>query len=52
MPEDGLPALEDWLTTFHSILLDGLELQREPLDVSVWYSVSLWHQLVDTSGQS
>lgn len=41
VPEDGLPSIDDWLTTFHSILLDGLELQREPLDVSVWYSVSL-----------
>jgi len=35
MPEDGLPSIEDWLVTFHSILLDGLELGREPLDVSV-----------------
>ena len=35
VPEDGLPTIEDWLTTFHSILLDGLELNREPLDVSV-----------------
>ena len=43
MPEDGLPSIEDWLVTFHSILLDGLELGREPLDVSVRSSVSdLW----------
>ena len=35
VPEDGLPSIEDWVTTFTSILLDGLELQREPLDVCV-----------------
>ena len=35
MPEDGLPSIDDWITTFNSILLDGLDLGREPLDVSV-----------------
>lgn len=35
VPEDGLPSIEDWVTTCTSILLDGLELQREPLDVCV-----------------
>ena len=36
VPEDGLPSIDDWITTFSSILLDGLDLGREPLDVSVW----------------
>jgi len=36
LPEDGLPSVDDWLTTFQSMLLDGVELGREPLDVSVW----------------
>ena len=40
VPEDGLPSIDDWLGTFTSILLDGLELQREPLDVSVDHSES------------
>ena len=35
VPEDGMPSIDDWITTFTSILLDGLDLQREPLDVSV-----------------
>ena len=35
VPEDGLPSIDDWITTFTSILLDGLDLGREPLDVSV-----------------
>lgn len=33
VPTDGLPVMEDWLTTFESILFRGLELGREPLDV-------------------
>ena len=40
MPEDGLPSIDDWLVAFTSILLDGLELQREPLDVSADHSES------------
>lgn len=36
LPEDGLPSVDDWITTFQSMLLDGVELGREPLDVSVW----------------
>ena len=39
IPEDGLPSIEDWIHTFQSILLDGLELGREPLDVSARNSV-------------
>ena len=35
VPEDGFPSIEDWNHTFTSILLGGLELQREPLDVSI-----------------
>lgn len=35
VPEDGMPSIDDWIFTFTSILLDGLDLQREPLDVSV-----------------
>ena len=33
VPEDGLPSIDDWVTTCTSMLLDGLDLQREPLDV-------------------
>ena len=40
MPEDGFPSIEDWIYTFTSILMDGLDLQREPLDVSVQSSVN------------
>ena len=40
VPEDGLPSIDDWIVTFTSILLDGLELQREPLDVSADLSES------------
>jgi hypothetical protein len=29
------PSIEDWTHTFTSILLGGLDLQREPLDVSI-----------------
>eukprot|EP00435_Cladocopium_sp_Y103_P063370 s204_g25.t1 len=35
IPEDGLPSIEDWIHTFQSILIDGLDLGREPVDVSV-----------------
>ena len=42
VPEDGLPSIDDWITTFSSILLDGLDLGREPLDVSAWSPVNLW----------
>ena len=35
VPEDGFPSIEDWTTTFTSIILSGLDLQREPLDVSI-----------------
>lgn len=35
VPEDGFPSIEDWNLTFSSVLLDGLELTREPLDVSI-----------------
>ena len=31
-PDDGLPMLEDWLGCFESMLLGGIDLQREPLD--------------------
>lgn len=34
-PDSGLPPIEDWKTTFQSILLHGLELSREPLDLAV-----------------
>lgn len=42
MPEDGFPSIEDWIYTFTSILMDGLDLQREPLDVSAQSSVKAW----------
>ena len=34
-PEDGLPVTEDWVSTFESMLFGGVELGREPLDVSL-----------------
>lgn len=33
-PDDGLPVMEDWCTTFESMLFSGIELNREPLDIS------------------
>lgn len=34
-PDDGLPVMEDWITTFELMLLSGIELQREPLDCTM-----------------
>ena len=34
-PEDGIPVCEDWIGTFESMVLGGIELQREPLDISM-----------------
>ncbi|CAK9027153.1 Uncharacterized protein SCF082_LOCUS17791 [Durusdinium trenchii] len=35
LPEDGLPTIQDWVQTCTSMLMDGIELQREPLSVCV-----------------
>ena len=32
-PPDGLPSIEDWLTTCVSFLFQGSRLHREPLDL-------------------
>lgn len=34
LPDDGLPVLEDWLTVFGGMLFSGVELSREPIDVT------------------
>lgn len=34
-PVDGLAPIEDWVTTFESMILGGIELQREPIDVNI-----------------
>ena len=34
-PDDGLPVLDDWLTTFESMLFAGIELGRKPLDCTM-----------------
>ena len=34
-PDDGLPSLNDWLTTTVSFLFSGSRLFREPLDVNI-----------------
>ena len=35
LPDDGLPVLEDWLTVLEGMLFAGIELAREPVDVTV-----------------
>lgn len=35
-PDDGLPVLEDWLTTLESMLFGGIELSREPPAPEAW----------------
>ena len=35
VPDNGLPTLEDWRGTFHSMLFSGIELGREPLDTTM-----------------
>ncbi|CAE7252952.1 unnamed protein product [Symbiodinium sp. CCMP2592] len=34
-PTDGPPVIEDWLGTFESMFFGGIDLTREPLDVSI-----------------
>ncbi|CAL1130574.1 unnamed protein product [Cladocopium goreaui] len=34
-PVDGLPVMEDWITTFESMFFAGIELNREPLDCTM-----------------
>ena len=35
LPTDGLPILEDWLTVWEQMVFAGVDLAREPVDVSV-----------------
>ncbi|CAK9091123.1 unnamed protein product [Durusdinium trenchii] len=41
-PADGLPVCEDWLTTFESMLLGGVDLAREQLDGTMACSIDSW----------
>lgn len=34
-PDDGLPVITDWLGTAESMLFGGVDLAREPVDVSM-----------------
>lgn len=34
VPADGLPAAKDWLGVLESMLLTGIDVQREPLSVN------------------
>lgn len=34
-PADGLPVLDDWLTVWEQMTFTGVELAREPIDISV-----------------
>ncbi|CAK9010862.1 Uncharacterized protein SCF082_LOCUS10854 [Durusdinium trenchii] len=34
-PDDGYPCMEDWISTFESMLFGGVDLGREPLDGSM-----------------
>lgn len=34
LPTDGLPVLEDWLTVWEQMVFAGVDLAREPVDVS------------------
>ena len=33
-PDDGLPVIADWVQTAESMLFGGIDLGREPIDVS------------------
>ena len=35
MPEDGLPVLDDWITVCEGMMFGGVELGREPVDITV-----------------
>ena len=35
VPGDGMPPIEDWIQTFESMLFQGIDLSREPLDGSL-----------------
>lgn len=35
VPDDGLPCIDDFITTFESMLLGGIELGREPIDCTM-----------------
>ena len=35
MPDDGLPCIDDFIATFESMLLGGVELGREPIDCTM-----------------
>lgn len=45
-PEDGLPCTEDWVGTFESMLFGGVDLQREPLDVSMAQTGLCWEKVL------
>lgn len=34
VPEDGLPLLEDWITCFEGMVFAGLDIGREPIDIT------------------
>ena len=34
-PDDGLPAIEDWITVVVSFVFQGSRLHREPLDLNI-----------------
>ena len=35
VPDDGLPCIDDFIATFESILMGGIELGREPIDCTM-----------------
>ena len=42
-----MPVTEDWVSTFESMVFGGVELGREPLDVSLQFPPGWW--FVETS---
>lgn len=41
MPADGMPVVRDWITTWESMMLGGVDLSREPISVNVQSSYHL-----------
>ena len=39
LPIDGLPVLDDWITVLEGMIFAGLDLVREPIDVTVLISI-------------
>ena len=41
VPADGMPVVRDWITTWESMMLGGVDLSREPISVNVQSSYDM-----------